>query len=110
MARTASAETRFALCPWRRQTLCKHEWVNLRRERRLGLLGDRLERRRLVDGEIRQHLAVHRDARLGKAIDKPAIGHAERTHRGVEALDPQRAEGALLALAVTEGVLRGLLD
>src|SRR5260370_37107329 len=83
---------------------------NLRRQRGLGLFSDRLERRRLVDGEIRQHLAVHRDAGLGKAVDKDAVGHAERTHRGIEALDPERAEGALLALAVAEGVLPGLLD
>src|ERR1700729_3806906 len=82
----------------------------LRRQRGLGLFGDRVERRRLVDGEIRQHLAVDRDARLGKAVDKPAVGHSERPHGGIEALDPQRAEGALLALAVAEGVLPGLLD
>src|ERR1700712_5032720 len=84
--------------------------ANLRRQCGLGLFSDRLERRRLVDGEIRQHLAVHRDARLGEAVDKDAVGHAERTHRGVEALDPQCAEGALLALAVAEGILPGLLD
>src|SRR3954468_19521520 len=82
----------------------------LRRERGLGLLGDRLERRRLGDGEIRQHLAVHRDARLRQAVDKHAVGHAERTDRGIDALDPERAESALLALAVAEGVLAGLLD
>src|SRR3981081_3680048 len=63
----------------------------LRRQRGLGLFSDRLERRRLVDGEIRQHLAVDRDARLGKAVDKDAVGHAERTHRGIEALDPHSA-------------------
>src|ERR1700704_1651216 len=84
--------------------------ANLRRQCGLGLFSDRLERRRLVDGEIRQHLAVHRDARLGKAVDKDAVGHAERAHRGVEALNPERAEGALLALAVAEGVLPGLFD
>src|ERR1700687_5396833 len=82
----------------------------LRRQRGLGLFSDRLERRRLANGEIRQHLAVHRDARLGKAVDKDAVGHAERAHRGIETLDPQRAEGALLALAVAEGVLPGLFD
>src|SRR5947207_15106464 len=82
----------------------------LRRERGLGLLGDRLERHRLGDGEIRQHLAVHRDARLREAVDKDAVGHAERAHRGIDALDPERAEGALLALAVAEGILSGLLD
>src|SRR5437667_2388554 len=84
--------------------------ANLRRQRGLGLLGDRLERRRLVDGEIRQHLAVHRDARLRQAVDKDAVGHAERAHSGVQTLDPERAEGALLALAVAEGILAGLLD
>src|SRR3977135_1234685 len=84
--------------------------ANLRRQRGLGLFSDRLERRRLVDGEIRQHLAVDRDARLGKAVDKDAVGHAERTHGGIEALNPQRAEGALLALAVAKGILPGLFD
>src|ERR1700736_6367588 len=63
-----------------------------------------------MDREVRQHLAIDGDARLGKAVDKDAVGHAERTHRGIEALDPQCAEGALLALAVTEGILPGLLD
>src|SRR6266850_4816304 len=82
----------------------------LRRQRGLGLFSDCLERRRFVDGEIRQHLAVDRDARLGEAVDKDAVGHAERTYRGIEALDPERAEGALLALAVAEGILAGLLD
>src|SRR5450631_1079334 len=92
--------------------LCEtpQRFSNLRRQRGLGLFGDRLERRRFVDGEVRKYLAVHGDARLGKAVDKDAVGHAERTHRGIETLDPQRAEGALLALAVAEGVLRGLLD
>src|ERR1700722_8990332 len=82
----------------------------LSRQRGLGLFSDRLERRRFVDGEVRQHLAVDRDARLGEAVDKDAVGHAERTHGGIEALDPQCAEGALLALAVAEGVLPGLVD
>src|SRR4051812_30628056 len=62
----------------------KREWANSGRQRGLGLLGDGLERCRLVDGEIRQHLAVDRDARLGKAVDKDAVGHAERAHRGIE--------------------------
>src|ERR1700736_6208312 len=63
-----------------------------------------------MDREVRQHLAIDRDARLGKSVDKDAVGHAERAHRGIEALDPQCAEGALLALAVAEGVLPGLFD
>src|ERR1700722_17447436 len=82
----------------------------LSRQCGLGLFGDRLERRRFVDGEVRQYLAVDRNARLGETVDKDAVGHAERTHGGIEALDPQRAEGALLALAGAEGVLPGLVD
>src|ERR1700759_3115784 len=93
------------------RTLLRGPWgAASSRQRGLGLFGDRLECRRFVDGEVRQHLAVDRDARLGEAVDKDAVGHAERTDRGIEALDPQRAEGALLALAIAEGVLPGLVD
>ena len=42
---------------------------------------------------------------LARPSIKTAVGHAERAHRRVDALDPERAEGALLALAVAEGVL-----
>src|ERR1700742_4674676 len=83
---------------------------NLCRERSLGLLGNRLERRGLIDREIREHLAVHGDAGLGQAVDETAVGHAERAHRGIEALDPECAEGALPALAIAECVLAGLFD
>src|SRR5579859_3201326 len=82
----------------------------LRRERCLGLFGDRLERGGLVDREIGEHLAVDGDAGLRQAVDKHAVGHAERADGGVETLNPQRAEGALLALAIVEGVLAGLFD
>src|ERR1043165_5795396 len=80
------------------------------RQRGRGLLDDRLEGGRLADGEIGQHLAVDRDAGLGEPVDEAAVGDAEGPHRGVEALDPQRAEGALAPLAVAEGVLVRLLD
>src|SRR5579862_3852782 len=78
-------------------------------ERRLGLADDRLERRRFGDGEVGKHFAVDRDAGLAQAGDEAAVVQPERAHRGVEALNPQRAEGALLALAVAEGVLARLL-
>ena len=80
-----------------------------RRQRGLGLLHDRLERPRLGDGEVGQDLAIDRDAGLGEAVDKSAVGETKGTHRGVQALDPQRAERALAPLAVAEGVLVGLL-
>src|SRR4029079_7432881 len=50
------------LCPGHQKLNAAQSTVGgLRRQRGLGLLGDRLERRRLVDREIRQHLAVHGD-------------------------------------------------
>src|ERR1041385_1612157 len=79
------------------------------RQRGLGLLDDRLEGGWLADREIGQHLAVDRDAGLGKPVDKPAVVEAKGPHRGVEALDPQRPERALAPLAVAEGVLVRLL-
>src|SRR5262249_11276975 len=65
---------------------------------------------RLADGEIGQHLAIDRDPGLAEAVDKSTVGQPERPHRGIETLDPQRAEGALFALAVAIGVLVGALD
>ena len=61
-------------------------------------------------GEIGQDLAVHFDPGLVQAINKSAIGEAEFTRRGVDALDPQGSEIALLGAAVAIGILRCLLD
>src|SRR5262252_3492879 len=84
--------------------------MTLRRQRGLGLLDDRLERRRLADREVGQHLAVDRDPGLAQARDKSAVGQVEGAHRRVEPLDPQGAERALAPLAVAECVLVGFLD
>src|SRR5438270_5190138 len=78
-------------------------------DRRLGLLDDCRERRGLADREIRQHLAVHQKPGLAEPVDEPAVGQAEGAHRGIEALDPERPEGTLAALAVAIGVLVRLL-
>src|ERR1700712_3147560 len=112
MAGTSSAKTRFALLPGHDELMEISQTTieSLRREGGLGLFSDRLERHRFGDGEVRQNLAVHGDAGLGEPVDEDAVGHAERTHRGVDALDPQRAEGPLLALAVAERILAGLVD
>src|SRR6266478_9640067 len=64
----------------------------------------------LPDREIGQHFAVDLDAGALEAVDKSAVGQPVLAHRGVDALDPQPAEGALLALAVAIGILHGLLD
>ncbi len=79
------------------------------RSRGFGLLDDRLECGRLADRQIRQHLAVDLEPGFAEAVDEPAIGETEGAHRRVEALDPERTEGALAPLAVAEGVLVGLL-
>src|SRR6266545_4631892 len=75
-----------------------------------GLVDERLEAGRVLDGEVGQDLAVDGDARERKAVDKSAVGEPVLAHRGVDALDPKPAECALLALAVAVAVLQGLLD
>ena len=42
-------------------------------ERGLGLLGDRVERGRIADGEIREDLAVELDAGLAAAVDELVV-------------------------------------
>ena len=74
------------------------------------LIDERLEGVRFADGDVGQNLAVDLDAGLVQAVDEAAVGEAFFTHGGVDALDPQGAEVALLNLAVAIGVLAGLLD
>src|SRR5262245_20094518 len=64
----------------------------------------------LVHGDVGQHLAVELDPGLLQAVDQPPVGESVLARRRVDALDPQRAEGALLHLAVAISVLAGLLD
>src|SRR5205814_1008329 len=71
-------------------------------QRLLGLPADLLEQLRVVDGELRQLLAVQLHAGLLHAVDERRVAHAERAHGGGQARDPQRAERALLLLAAEE--------
>src|SRR5215475_15906906 len=81
-----------------------------RRQGGLGLFDDCLKRRRLANGEVGQNLPVDRKAGLGQSGNEPAVVQPERPYRGVQALDPQRAERALAPFAVAESVLVRLLD
>src|ERR1700687_4392114 len=92
-----------------RWTYARSIMTRSHRERRRGLADDGLERSRLGDGEVGQHLAVDHDAGLAQAGDEAAVVQPERAHRRIEPLDPQSAEGALLSLAVAEGILARLL-
>src|SRR5436305_2241178 len=80
----------------------------LQRAFRLG--DDRAERFRLVHRDVGEHFAVERDAGEVQRVDELAVGQPLGADRGVDALDPQSAEAALLHLAVAVGVLPGLLD
>ncbi len=78
-------------------------FCGLRRPRQgLGLLGERRERRRLVDGHVGEHLAVERHAGRLEPADQLAVGEAVLARRGVDADDPQPPEVALLAPASDE--------
>src|SRR3974377_2159452 len=71
---------------------------------------DDRESGRLADGTIGQDLAVHQDARLSKAVNKAAVGQSKRSHRCIEALNPERTEGAFPALTVAVRILVCFFD
>src|SRR5947209_19947751 len=76
----------------------------------LHLVDDRLERLRLADRKLGQNLAVDLDAGFGKPVDEARIGQPEFAHRRIEALNPKRAEDALLRLAVACRILHRAID
>ena len=61
----------------------------------LGLFDERRECRRFADRKIGQNLAIDFDPGLAEGVDKSAIGQAVLADGGVDALDPEGAEGAL---------------
>src|SRR5262249_40844267 len=73
-------------------------------------LDERLEGIGVLDGKIGQYLAVDLDPGPCQGVHEPCVGEAVLAHSRIDALDPKRAEGALLALAVAIGILHGLLD
>src|SRR5918998_4019506 len=82
----------------------------LLRQGGLGALHIGGESRRLVDGQLGQDLAIDLDPSLAETVDKSGIGQAMHADRGVQALDPESAEGALLVATVASGILHALLD
>src|SRR5690606_19566313 len=86
-------------------------WIGgLRRQSALGLFGQGRKTRRVVHGDVRQHLAVQGDAGLQQAVHETAVAQAVRTRGRIDAGDPQGAEMALLLLAADVGVLLRLGD
>src|SRR5690606_622692 len=79
-------------------------------KRGLGLGDQHAERFGLGDREIAQHLAVDGNLSLAEAVDKSTIGQSVIPHGGVDTLDPEGAEIALLDATIAIGVLAGLFD
>src|SRR4051812_11643575 len=79
-------------------------------QRLLGLADQLREGRRLLAGQVREHLAVDLDAGLLDAVHELRVGETVLTHAGIDALDPQAAEIALLGAAVAIRILQALLD
>ena len=74
----------------------------------LHLVDDALKARRVVDGHVRQHLAVDVDLRLLQPGHELAVGDTQLTAGGVDARNPELAKHPLAGAAVTVGVLAGL--
>src|SRR4051794_10436988 len=79
-------------------------------ESSLGLERDRLERGRLVDGQLGEHLAVELDLRLAAPGDELVVREPLLAGGRVDPRDPEAAEDALLVLAVAVGVDERVLD
>src|SRR3990167_7201755 len=97
-------------CPLRRRTAPRTYLRAGLLKSRLRLIDQSLERRRLPHGEIGHDLAVDLDPGLEDAVHELRVGEAMLAGRGVDALDPQTAERALLVAAVAVGILQALLD
>src|SRR4051812_1789899 len=80
------------------------------RQRAFGLGDDRLEGLALVHRDVGEDLAVQLDAGELEPVHEAAVGHPLGAHGGVDPLDPERPERALLHLSVAISVLAGLLD
>src|SRR5579863_4482095 len=79
-------------------------------ERRLCLSHDRLKRLRLARRQVGEHLAVELDIRALQAVDELRIGQAAFARAGIDALNPERAEIALLDATVAIGIAQPFLD
>ena len=70
-----------------------------------GALDDRREGFRVVHRQVGEYFPVEGDAALAEAVHQTAVGGAMLAGTGVDAGDPEAAEGALLVAAVAVGVL-----
>src|SRR5690606_30586991 len=78
--------------------------VHVLREGGLGRLHETGEGRGFVDREVGEDATVDLDAREAEALDEAVVGDAVRAGSGVDALDPQTTELALLRVTVAVGV------
>src|SRR5581483_7834494 len=76
----------------------------------LGLCDERLQASRIVHRQVGEDLAIDHDAGLLDAADELRIGQPLFARTGVDALDPQTAEVALLGAAIAIGITQRLLD
>src|SRR5690606_18074262 len=78
--------------------------VDVLGQRGLGSSNQGGERRGVVDGQVSHDLAVDLDASQVQALDEAVVGHAFGAGSGVDALDPELAEVALVLAAVVVAV------
>lgn len=81
-------------------------WVGVYAESPILLYGidDRLERFRVVHGQVSQYLTVQFNIILFQLVHEAGIRHPVHAGTCVDTGDPQATESALLVLAVAVGV------
>ena len=83
--------------------------VHFRRIKLFDGIDNCLESLRIVHCEVGKHLAVQADVLLCKLAHELGIGDTVLTGGGIDPLDPEGAEVALLGLAVTVSIGQTLL-
>ena len=72
-------------------------------------LHDGLESLGVVHGQVGEHLAVDLDTSLGEFAHQDRITHTLQTSGGIDTLNPQAAEVALLVTTIAVGIGQTLL-
>src|SRR5450755_2848140 len=79
--------------------------VRLLGQRGFGLLRDLSECRSVVNGQIREHLAIDVDRRFFQAVHEHAVAHSQLAHGSVDTGNPQRPEFTLFLAPVAVLIL-----
>src|SRR6187402_3342447 len=116
--KVSSSELASRSCPYRALSCSRPSAISLTafdtlsnsRCRLAGQVGQLLEGRRIMHGQVGQNLAVQIDARILQSAHEARIGGAVVAAGSIDALNPQATKVALAQLAASVGVNPALVE